>query len=298
VIRTTDARGREILLARPPRRIVSLVPSDTYSLVALGVAERIVGRTRYCVEPAGVVSGIEALGGTKNPDVEAIIQRFPDLVVANQEENTQRDLERIAQAGIAVYVSFPKRVWEGLAHLARLAQLLDVADDAAVKDLLRGHYDTLQRAEAWRRGITPVRAFCPIWMEPLMTVNADTFMSDALDLAGAENVFAARQRRYPLAADLGRGKPLSAEETAGRDTRYPRVTWEEIVERAPELVVLPDEPHEFSEADAERFSALDVPAAKRGAIVFANGKDFSWYGARGLEGIERVRALVAEHVSR
>jgi ABC-type Fe3+-hydroxamate transport system substrate-binding protein len=288
--------GREIFLARAPTRIVSLVPSDTYSLVQLGVGERLVGRTRYCVEPASAVLPIAAMGGTKNADVDAIIEAFPDLVLANREENTKKDLERIAQAGIAVYVSFPKRVADGLAHLGRLVRMLDVADDGKVKDLLRGFYDALRTREAGAERVAPIPTFFPIWMEPLMTIHGDTFISDVLRLAGAANVFADRARRYPLAADLGRAAPLSPEQVEGRDTRYPRVGWDEVVARAPELVLLPDEPHDFTEADAARFRALEIPAAKRpdnvAAITKVDGKDFSWYGARSLEGLARAASLV------
>jgi ABC-type Fe3+-hydroxamate transport system substrate-binding protein len=141
-----------------------------------------------------------------------------------------------------------------------------------------------------RRKRVPVRTFVPIWMNPLMTANGDTFLSDVLDLVGAQNVFADRERRYPLAADLGRAAPLSAERVGDRDTRYPRVTLEEVQARQPELILLPDEPHAFTQSDAEVFRSLDVPAAKTGRIVFCDGKDLMWYGARSLEGLDRLRA--------
>jgi hypothetical protein len=111
-------------------------------------------------------------------------------------------------------------------------------------------------------------------------------------LAGAENVFADRERRYPLAADLGTGAPLPADRVAGRDVRYPRITLDEIVARQPEIVLLPDEPHPFTEAEAAVFRGLDIPAARRGAVRFCDGKDLMWYGARSLEGLGRLRALV------
>jgi len=283
---------------RAPQRIVSLVPSDTYSLVRLGVAERIVGRTRYCVEPAEIVRSIPEMGGTKNPDVEAILDARPDLVIANQEENTKRDIARIAEAGVAVLLSFPKRVAEGLAHVARLVRALDIADDRAVKDLVARYYAALREAEAVRAEVAPVKTFFPIWMEPLMTVHKDTFISDALELAGAANVFADRARRYPLAADLGEAPAASPDKVEGRDTRYPRVTWEEVIARAPELVLLPDEPHDFGESDRTRFLALDIPAAREPSrVALVDGKDFGWYGAKSLEALERTRGLV-DHLCR
>ena len=97
-----------------------------------------------------------------------------------------------------------------------------------------------------------------------MTIHGDTFISDMLDLVGAQNVFADRERRYPLAADLGKAKPLSPEKVGARDVRYPRVTMDEVNARAPELVLLPDEPHPFSEADADVFRAQPTPPRRAG----------------------------------
>jgi ABC-type Fe3+-hydroxamate transport system substrate-binding protein len=283
-----DSLGREVMLARTPRTVVSLVPSDTYSLVRLGVADRIAGRTRYCVEPADVVAKIPEFGGTKDADADAIIELFPDLVIANQEENTKRDLERIARAGIAVYVSFPKTVAEGLSHLSRVARMLGIEGDSLVKDTLRGHYQALREAEARRDARAAVPTFFPIWMDPLMTIHGDTFISDVLALGGARNVFADRPRRYPLAADLGRAP---ADDAPGRDTRYPRITEDELVAKHPELVLLPDEPYAFGADDQARFQNL-LPAA---AVARVDGKDFSWYGARSLEALERVAFHIVSH---
>lgn len=294
VISLHDDRDRKLVWGEPPRRIVSLVPSDTYSLVRLGALDRLVGRTRFCVEPAGEVEGIEEVGGTKDADVERIVALEPDAVIANQEENTRGDIQRLEAAGIRVLVSFPRRVADGVGHLARLARLLGVhpKGEMAPRALVAEAYRVHAAAEARRRERAPIRAFVPIWMDPLMTVNGETFISDMLDLVGAQNVFEDRPRRYPLAADLGKAPPLPPERVAGRDTRYPRVTLEEVEARAPEIVILPDEPHAFTDADAAVFRALDIPAARRGQVVTCDGKDLMWYGARGVEGIERLRALI------
>jgi ABC-type Fe3+-hydroxamate transport system substrate-binding protein len=290
IVRIEDDRGRFLDFAAAPRRVVSLVPSDTLNVAALGCADALVGRTDYCELPADVVAKLPSVGGTKNPRVDAICDLSPDLVLANQEENTRGDLEELARRGVRVYVAFPRRVVEGISHLGRLARIFRVQGDAAVKDLFRAGYEALRAAE--QADARPLRTFCPIWMKPLMTIHGDTFISDMLDLCGAVNVFADRERRYPLAADLGHAQPLPPEKTVGRDTRYPRVTLEEVVARAPELVLLPDEPHPFSEEDAGEFRALDIPAARAGAVVLTGGKDLCWYGARSVEGIPRLRAFV------
>jgi hypothetical protein len=289
VFRIRDDRQRELFLARPPRRIVSLVPSDTDTLFALGAGDRLVGRTRYCVLPAAGVADVPVCGGTKDVDVDAVAALAPDLILCNQEENARPALEKLAQAGFAVFVSFPRRVADGVAHVARLARMLGVAGEPAVRDLLRQGLDVVRQAEAARA--SPVRVFVPIWLDPLMTMSADTHGSDILTLAGAENAFADRQRRYPLAADLGNARPLGADAVGDRDTRYPRVTLDEVQSRAPAAVLLPDEPYAFGPADAERLGQdLGVPDA---LVRLIDGKDLFWYGARAITALPRLTALVA-----
>jgi ABC-type Fe3+-hydroxamate transport system substrate-binding protein len=292
-VRVYDDRKRLLDFPAPPSRVVSLVPSDTWSLAAIGCSGVLVGRTDWCELPRDLVAKLPSVGGTKNPRIDSVCDLAPDLVLANQEENTRGDLEELVRRGIRVYVAFPKRVADGLAHLARLARIFGVDRDAAVAALLKRGYDELRAAVAASAFAAPIRAFCPIWMNPLMTVHGDTFISDMLAVCGAQNVFAERERRYPLAADLGKAPPLPQDKVGTRDVRYPRVTLAEVLDRAPELIVLPSEPHPFTAEDAEVFRALDIPAAARGAIVHADGKDLCWYGARSVEGIARLRRLVA-----
>ena len=293
LLKLTDDRGREMVFGSAPKRVVSLVPSDTLTVAALGCESAIVGRTDYCVLPDGIAS-VKSVGGTKNPRVDEIIALSPDLVLANQEENSRGDLEALVKANVRVFIVFPKRVAEGVAHLARLARIFRVEGDPQVRALCKQAYEAVRAAEASRETTLPLRVFCPIWMSPLMTIHGATFISDMLDLCGAQNVFADRERRYPLAADLGKATPLPPEKVEGRDVRYPRVTLAEVAARAPELVLLPDEPHPFTDADADVFRALPIPAAKDGRVAKIDGKDLCWYGARSAEGIDRVRALVAK----
>lgn len=277
--------AREIVFVREPRRIVSLVPSDTDSLFAIGLGDAVVGRTRYCVEPAGRVDDVPICGGTKDVDVDAVCDLSPELILANQEENSRANLEVLAQRGYPLFVSFPRRVADGIAHVARLARLCGVAKDSSVVDLLRQAYELL------RDPPDPVLdAFVPIWMDPLMTMNADTFGSDVLALAGAHNVFSERTRLYPLKADIGTREPAPPEQTEGKDTRYPRITTGEVVARKPRLILLPDEPHEFSEADADVFRRLAIPDCD---VRFCDGKDLFWYGTRSIAGIPRLRNTIA-----
>ncbi|HEY1813213.1 MAG TPA: helical backbone metal receptor [Kofleriaceae bacterium] len=269
-LKIDDDLGRTLLFGRPPRRIVSLVPSDTYSVIALGAGDRLVGRTSYCEHGDGAT----IVGGTKDADPDQILALEPDLVIANQEENSRKPLEALA-GKVPVLVSLPRTVEQGIAHLARLARILETG-----AELVRRGY-ALEPAEPRRASV-----FAPIWMDPLMTINGDTFGSDVLARAGLTNVFGERLRLYPLAADLGKGDVVEA---TGRDVRYPRLSLGELAARAPgiDAIVLPDEPHAFSSED-EAVLLAAVPAAR---VVRTSGKDLFWYGAWSIDAMPRVRAL-------
>lgn len=296
-LRILDDRERELVFPAPPRRIVSLVPSDTHSLIALGVRDRLVGRTRYCVAPEGQVEDLPIVGGTKDSDADAIAALAPDLVIVNQEENARGPVGELVRRGLPVFVCFPRSVGAGVAHLARLVRILGLGGDAHARELLsRGArmVSTLEAlvADEEESGRPRLSAFVPVWKDPLITGSAETFLSDALRLAGARNVFADRKRRYPLAADLGRAPELATADTDERDTRWPRIAESELIARAPELVLLPDEPYVFTEQDAAALRRLDLPAARSGRVRLCDGKDLSWYGAWSIDGVPRLRALV------
>lgn len=285
--------GRDLVLLGEPRRVVSLVPSDTFTLCALGVGDRLVGRTRYCVAPADVVAGVPVVGGTKDVDPAAVADLSPDLILCNQEENARGPLEEMARRRLPLFVSFPRRVAEGLSHVARLARILGVARTVAATEIARRGYELLWREEEIeRRRAAMPRAFVPIWKEPLMTFHEDTFASSLLLQAGLDNAFGDRERQYPLAADLGRRSPIAADRLGDRDRRYPRVTVEEVVARAPDVVLLPDEPHPFGDQDVAWAAGLAIPAAERGAIDLVSGMDLFWYGAWTVEALPRLRAVV------
>jgi len=286
-----DDLDRALVFPHPPQRIVSLVPSDTYSVFALGAGGRVVGRTSYCEEPKIGVPDVSVVGGTKDVCPDKVAALAPDLVLANKEENTQEVLSALAERGLTVWVSFPRRVADGIAHLARLARVLGIEKEPKVVDLMRRGYECVRPANIPEK---VVKVFAPVWDQPLMTMNADTYGSDVIGLLGGENVFAGRQRNYPLAADHGRRDPMSDEEVGDRDRRYPRITEEELVNAAPEVVLLPDEPHAYSGADVARFLALDIPAAASKRVYVVSGKDLFWYGAWAIDALPRLRSAVSQ----
>jgi ABC-type Fe3+-hydroxamate transport system substrate-binding protein len=255
-----DASGASLALAAPPRRIVSLVPSTTELLCALGLAEALVGVTVYCVEPRDVVRAKRRVGGEKDPDLAAIRALAPDLVVANLEENRREDVEALRAAGVPVWVTFPRTVAEGLAMIGDLGELTGATAAArALLSELTPLYAAVRAAAATR---PPVTVFYPIWRQPWMTIGGDTYVHDLLATCGGANVFGERER-------------------------YPTVTLQEAAARAPAVVLLPDEPFRFRQAHVREFE----PWARRVRLV--DGKPFSWHGPRLAEALRTVPALLA-----
>lgn len=276
--RIVDARGMGFETGVIRNRLVSLVPSETASLVEWVGVERLVGRTLYCEEPRGLVEHVPTVGGTKDVDVDAVVALRPDLVFANREENTRAVVEALDARGVPVFVSFPTTLQASDAWGRAVTALLGVPPPRPTA--------TQPRAEARR-----LRVFAPIWRDPWMTFDARTFAHDLLAHAGFDNVFYDRARRYPLAADLGSAVASSSVLDEARDTRYPRVALSEVRERDPDWILLPDEPYAFSGDDVRPLIEAGVRAAVEGRVRIVSGKDLFWYGVRAHRALASLEAL-------
>lgn len=263
-----DATGVELRLARPPRRIVSLLPSTTETLCALGLAGALCGITAYCVEPRELLRGKSRVGGTKDPDLDRIRALLPDLVVANVEENVREHVETLRRWAIPVWVTYPRTVADGIRMIRELG---DLAGAAARAVEISGELEALYaRVSSLCAARPPVDVFYAIWREPYMTINADTYIHDVLAVCGGRNVFADRAERYPA------------------------VTLDEMAARRPAVILLPDEPYRFRRAHLHDFERHgQVPAVRDGRIHLVDGKRFSWYGPRIGEALRTVPALLA-----
>ncbi|MFH8474327.1 helical backbone metal receptor [Streptomyces sp. NPDC018000] len=233
-------------------RVVSLVPSLTEA-VAVTAPGLLVGVTDWCPHPAGLTAA--RIGGTKNPDVAAVVALRPDLVVANEEENREPDLAAIGAAGIEVL----------LTEIHTLDQAFEELDRVLVTACGQARPRWLDEAEAAWAALPPPRAprraVVPVWRRPWMVLGRDTFAGDLLARLGVENVYADHVERYPRI-------PLDALNTAGAD-----------------LVVLPDEPYRFTADDGpEAFPAL--PA------VLVDGRFLTWYGPSLVQAPAALRAAL------
>nr|WP_240929534.1 helical backbone metal receptor [Streptomyces coryli] len=228
-----------------------MVPSLTEA-VAETAPGLLVGATDWCSHPADL--DVERVKGTKNPDVERIIELGPDLVIANEEENREPDLAALREAGLDVLVTEVRTLEQGFAELHRV-----LVDGCGLPrpswlDAAEAAWAAVVRAEP------PRRAVVPIWRRPWMVLGRDTFAADLLARLGVENVYA----HHP--------------------ERYPKIPLPEL--QAADLVVLPDEPYAFAADDGpEAFPGL--PAA------LVSGRHLTWYGPSLVEAPEVLRAALA-----
>jgi ABC-type Fe3+-hydroxamate transport system substrate-binding protein len=236
----------------PPKRVVSLVPSLTEA-VAVTTPKLLVGATEYCTHPAGL--DVARVGGSKYPSVEAVLALQPDLVLANVEENLRRDVDLLRLAGVPVWVTYPHTVPGALDSLRRLLVALGLGEPAWLTEADR----------VWTPGPPPgpgTTAVIPVWRRPWVVLGRDTFAGDMLARLGVVNLFDAA------------------------DERYPRPSREQILDRKPELIVLPDEPYEFTDSDGpEAFPGI------RYALV--SGRHLTWYGPSLVAAREVLTAALA-----
>jgi ABC-type hemin transport system substrate-binding protein len=238
-----------------PQRIVSLVPSLTELVWWLGAGDSLVGRTRFCTEPAGTIEAIPIIGGTKNPHIDRIIAARPDLVIANREENRREDVDALRAAGLDVLVTDPDTVDDALTMVLDLGERLDAGD--AAQTLVA----ETRAALAETRGAPEPRprVFVAVWKDPLMGLGGNAYGHDLIERCGATNVLAERPR-------------------------YPELTWDELIALDPGMILLPDEPYPFKPGDAEAFA----PVAPARVI---DGKLLWWYGPRMPEAVGALRTL-------
>lgn len=252
----TDDLGRELRFERVPQRIVCLVPSLTEYLFWLGLAEQIVGITDYCVVPAEQVAAVPKVRGTKNPNREQIIALAPDLIIANKEENRERDIAALAAAGLTIYVSEIDSVQQAMASLQTIASMLGRSEQS--RPLIAAIQAELALAPAAQQ-----RVATAIWRDPWMWVGKATYASDVLACCGASNCLA---------------------DPAGR---YPRLELAEIAALQPDRILLPDEPYSFSQADAAELQGL----ARH--INCCDGQLLTWYGPRIPLALQTYRRLLS-----
>ena len=273
----TDA---DIPISAPVDRIVSLVPAMTESLIDVNLGDKIVAVTDICVHPEYNLNSTPRVGKPAAPEVEQIIALGPGVVFASQEENRREDIDALVAAGIPVWTILPKTV-EAVFNL--LWDVMSVFDETAMVPRIR----LIEYTHDWVRGVsknkeTPDKVFVPLWLDPLITFNGDTYAHDLLHICGVQNVFAGREGKSSTEVELNKYPGIADSDlrVSGIDKRYLQVTLEEVAASQPDVILFPTEPYKFTEADIPFFAALDVPAAHNGRISLVDGTLLLWYGTR------------------
>lgn len=238
-----DMLGRVVNIQKPIQRIVSLVPSQTEFLYELGLKDKIVAQTVFCVHPKSHFKKATKIGGTKKIRYEELDELQPDLIICNKEENNEEIVETLAKK-YPVWVSDIKNIDDAFYMMRSLAELLDVKNEA--EDLLRKITLSLNQKKIRHQ----YNCLYLVWRNPYMAVGSDTFINHMLQRAGFNNLI--------------------------KEQRYPELNLDELQLLNPEVLLLSSEPYPFKEKHVEELQTL-LPNSK---ILTVDGELFSWYGSR------------------
>lgn len=239
--------GRTVRVPSQPQRIVSLVPSQTELLYDLGLEDRVVGITKFCVHPEDWFRNKPRVGGTKKVRLEAIHALKPDLIIGNKEENTRPDIEALS-VSYPVWMSDIHNLQEALTMIRSIGKLTRTQEKAAaIASDISVSFDALAGHAFSRK-----QALYLIWKSPYMAAGRNTFIQYMLDQAGFDNVL---------------DDPLS---------RYPELSASQIDNHAPEVILLSSEPFPFKGKHTDEVRQR-FPDAE---VIEVDGELFSWYGSR------------------
>lgn len=262
-----DQLQREVKIAFPPQRIISLVPSQTELLYDLGLSTEVVGITKFCVHPDDWFRNKTRIGGTKDIHIDKIRQLAPDLIIANKEENLQDQIEALA-ATFPVWVSNIQSLEDALAMIQGIGEITDrAAQAAALNQQIRENFSNLQQSiiTSPEEAVPTVAYF--MWRDPWMVAGGDTFIHEMLGACGFRNAFA-------------------------HIHRYPEITLEQLPAHFPPptipLIFLSSEPYPFKEKHIAEIQAV-LPHAQ---IMLVDGEMFSWYGSRLLHAPAYFKSLL------
>lgn len=264
-----DMLGREVTLAGPPTRIVSLVPSVTESAFALGGEARIVGVSDFCDWPPAARAK-PRVGGMVNPSLETLVALKPDLVVGTDEGNREETFVQLQRLGIPVYIVHAHRISEMYELIARVGALTGRRD--AVGPLVTGIQRRIDAVRAAVKARPAPRVLYVLWPDPLLVPGRDSHLTEMIELAGGRSI------------------------TAGEPVSYVRFSIEAAVARAPEVIVLADHSTGASTAGRaapEKWQALtSVPAIRAGRLYSVDLSVLHRYGPRVPEGLELLARMI------
>jgi ABC-type Fe3+-hydroxamate transport system substrate-binding protein len=242
-----DQLGRKLSIASTPKRIISLVPSQTELLYDLGIEDEVIGITKFCIHPDHWFQSKTRIGGTKNLNLEKIKAMQPHLIIANKEENVKEQIDTLAEH-FPVWISDINTLDEALQMINEIGIITGYGSRAVeIAEHIKERFESFSKSKV----LNKYRTAYLIWKDPYMTVGGDTFINHILKMTGFENLFES-QARYPV-IDMDSLSALDCE-----------------------LLLLSSEPFPFSEKHIKALQQ-QLPKTK---ILLVDGEMFSWYGSR------------------
>ncbi|MFC5283314.1 ABC transporter substrate-binding protein [Pedobacter alpinus] len=242
-----DQLSKEIEIKYPPKRIISLVPSQTELLFDLGLNEEIVGVTKFCIHPKDKVKQATKIGGTKKLDIDKIRQLKPDLIIGNKEENQKEDIELLMQE-FPVWMSDIYNLEDALNMILGIGAL--VCKKAEAKFIIDDIENSFSNLLLSIKNKPRKKAAYFIWKAPNMLAGSNTYINEMLKYCGLQNIV--------------------------EQQRYPSFTTDELLNLQPEVVLLSSEPYPFTQKHVLAYKNI-WPNAK---VELVDGEMFSWYGSR------------------
>jgi len=245
-----DQAGRSVTLPDIPKRIISLVPSQTELLFDLGLDEEVVGITKFCIHPANWFHTKARVGGTKSLHINIINELEPDLVIANKEENLKEQVEELA-VRYPVWISDVHNLESAFDMITKIGSI--TSRDVQASSIIKKIKDNFSQLS-----LPPGKLLTAylIWNDPYMTAGSDTFIHSMMEAAGLQNAF----------ADYN---------------RYPETNIEQLKAKNLDLLLLSSEPFPFKQKHADELRSTVVNAASKiPQIELVDGQMFSWYGSR------------------
>lgn len=251
----TDQLNNSIVLDSYPKRIISLVPSQSELLWDLGLRDELVGITKFCIHPQEMFDSIERVGGTKNLNIEKIRALKPDLIIGNKEENEQTQILEL-QKEFPVWMSDIYHLEDALKMIELVGELVNQSSKADfILNNIQHSFLNIQKVS--KTGLYL------IWNKPYMAAGRDTFIGDMLKKIGIQNVLE-------------------------QNSRYPELCLDDIKALNPEFIFLSSEPYPFNDTHIQELQK-EMPKAK---IKLVDGELFSWYGSRLQYSVDYFNELI------
>lgn len=259
-MKIVDQLHRTLKFKETPKRIVSLVPSQTELICDLGLESNLVGVTKFCVHPHYIKTDVTVVGGTKQIHLDRIKKLNPDIILCNKEENTKNIVEA-CELICPVHVSDIFTIDDSLELIKQYGDIFNIENEASL--LIAKIKNEVEDFEGFIRDKPTIKVAYFIWKKPWLVAANDTFINHLLDVNKFENVYHSK-------------------------TRYPEIELSELkTDNQVELILLSSEPFPFNNSHITEVQVY-LPNAK---VITVDGEMFSWYGSRLLKAFKYFKNL-------